>query len=713
MRKWLRGGVFTLLAATVPAQEHQMLVSAWDEAGAYDIARQQFVVTGFGGMTQEWNGLSWNVRPHELLPIESVQVCYDSSQRRLLIVGTQSGVADLVTYRSRGTSWERLSPASAPPARRSFAMAYDEARNELLLFGGFSSFGHADTWTFQGGSWAQRNPAVAPPPMWGGHSMTYDVARQRVLLFGVNAGSPVRNDLWEWDGTNWFQPALGLQPPARSAASFSHDPMRGRTVLFGGLGAIGTLLGDLWEYDGVQWTPMAQGPAAPAARSNAITTFDANRGETLLAGGFDNVDFLTDSWSWNGTRWLLHPGLPKRPPLRSDPMILANPAASGFVLFGGADATHALGDAWLWNGNSWLPQQGTRPSARRWAATCSGLPFSYLFGGIDDLQPGPPQSDFWRWDGLNWQQVAAPNGPSPRIGAAMAFDYAAGQVVLFGGLDLTAFQDTWTFDGISWTPHQLQSSPPPRAFAAMAPDLARSRVVMFGGRPPMNGAMSNDTWLWDGSAWSQAATVGPAGLYTATMDYDPQLQQIVMVSAGGYQRPTQAWSFDGQTWNPLGLPPNTRFFESTRVTGGLLVPSLSIVDLSSVSTFAVAAARTHPYGTPCGAQAPYLSASQWPRIGTGTFTLEVAEAPNGSFVALLGATNSASLSVGPCTLLVAPGQSSQLLSTSANGLALQALPIPNSSAWIGVSLFFQVAALLPQSPTGFALSNGLQITLGT
>ena len=108
-----------------------------------------------------------------------------------------------------------------------------------------------------------------------------------------------------------------------------------------------------------------------------------------------------------------------------------------------------------------------------------------------------------------------------------------------------------------------------------------------------------------------------------------------------------------------------------------------------------------------------MSASQGHRIGNGTFTLEVDEAPNGSFVALLGATNSASLSVGPCTLLVAPGQSSQLLSTSANGLALQALPIPNSSAWIGVSLFFQVAALLPQSPTGFALSNGLHITLGT
>ena len=39
----------------------------------------------------------------------------------------------------------------------------------------------------------------------GYHAMTYDPLRERVVLFGGQAGpaSPMLGDTWEWDGKQW------------------------------------------------------------------------------------------------------------------------------------------------------------------------------------------------------------------------------------------------------------------------------------------------------------------------------------------------------------------------------------------------------------------------------------------------------------------------------------------------------------------------------
>jgi hypothetical protein len=71
-----------------------------------------------------------------------------------------------------------------------------------------------------------------------------------------------------------------------------------------------------------------------------------------------------------------------------------------------------------------------------------------LFGGAGSTGA---LGDTWVYDGVRWQELAAP-GPSPRIGPAMAYDAARDRIVLFGGRRAwpTDLADTWVFDGTSW-----------------------------------------------------------------------------------------------------------------------------------------------------------------------------------------------------------------------------------------------------------------------
>jgi hypothetical protein len=66
-----------------------------------------------------------------------------------------------------------------------------------VLFGGNDD---PRTWAWNGAEWrvvAERGPT--PREM---HAMTYDAARERVVLFGGGTGA---DELWEWDGARWTQ----------------------------------------------------------------------------------------------------------------------------------------------------------------------------------------------------------------------------------------------------------------------------------------------------------------------------------------------------------------------------------------------------------------------------------------------------------------------------------------------------------------------------
>jgi hypothetical protein len=143
-------------------------------------------------------------------------------------------------------------------------MAYDIVRGKTILFGGFSDINDTtlgDMWEWNGTNWTQLSP-VNPPPSRSFFSMTYDSARQRIVIFGggerSSLSSAYLNDTWEWDGTNWTEITPATRPYKRHSHAMAYDPIRQRTVLYGGVFddrpySYGVPV--VWEWDGSNWTP--------------------------------------------------------------------------------------------------------------------------------------------------------------------------------------------------------------------------------------------------------------------------------------------------------------------------------------------------------------------------------------------------------------------------------------------------------------------------
>src|ERR1035438_7380026 len=182
-------------------------------------------------------------------------------------------------------------------------------------------------------------------------------------------------------------------------------------------------------------------------------------------------------------------------------------------------------------------------------------------------------NDTWVWDGSNWAQKSPQTSPSPRFYPAMAYDAAHGQVVMFGGgIGPEFLNDTWVWDGSNWAQKSPQTSPSPRFYPAMAYDAAHGQVVLFGGTGPRTGAASygpalNDTWVWDGSNWTQKSPQSSPRVRDSTaLVYDVVHGQIVLFggfggvdfNSGLSQELNDTWIWDGSNWtekSPQTSPP--------------------------------------------------------------------------------------------------------------------------------------------------------------
>jgi hypothetical protein len=119
------------------------------------------------------------------------------------------------------------------------------------------------------------------------------------------------------------------------------------------------------------------------------------------------------------------------------------------------------------------------------------------------VAPGPAQGLSTAL--LTWSSLSPATSPAARDLAAQVYDPATG-LVLFGGVDSTnTYNDTWTWSGSTWSQTDdtgdvgctgfCTASPAVRVGPAMAFDPATGQLVLFGG---VNGGTTyNDTWDWD------------------------------------------------------------------------------------------------------------------------------------------------------------------------------------------------------------------------
>jgi len=175
-----------------------------------------------------------------------------------------------------GQNWACIDPgnpgggsSTLPPTRTNYGMAYDSLRDRLVLFGGLSSATGMpldDTWEWDisCGVWTQvaQGPGATPAPREGGR-LSYDEARQRIVLYGGTNGVATFPNTWEWDGNSWLLRSPSNAPPPSSDFGFTYDSTRQVSVAFGKLGT--------WDYGPVSPPQVESFPSSCASGAPILT----------------------------------------------------------------------------------------------------------------------------------------------------------------------------------------------------------------------------------------------------------------------------------------------------------------------------------------------------------------------------------------------------------------------------------------------------------
>ena len=229
-----------------------------------------------------------------------------------------------------------------------------------------------------------------------------------------------------------------------------------------------------------------------------------------------------------------------------------------FLLLLGAECIPALAQP------NWVQESpASSPTPRNYAALAYDAAQGQvvLFGGAGE--PGGVCcgyfGDTWVWNGASWTQEFPANSPSARAAFGMDYDAAQGQVVLFGGSSGSGdLNDTWGWNGTNWTQLNPANSPSARAAFSMVYDAAQGQIVLFGG---LNGTGDlNDTWVWNGTNWTQLSpATSPPARSDFDMAYDTVHGQVVLfggIGEGVFLGDT--WVWNGTNWTqefPATSPP--------------------------------------------------------------------------------------------------------------------------------------------------------------
>lgn len=473
------------------------------------------------------------------------------------------------TWEWTGSRWVPVYPAHSPSARNTHAMVYDSARQRVVLFGGRVGTNTAlnDTWAFDGTDWTELHPAASPSPR-SLPGAAYDSARDRIVLFGgtsisvasdgTTATFGILKDTWEFDGTTWTQ--VLTDGPEVGKPTLVYDPIRKQTIMLGIDKAEKTLM-YAWDPAALKWTPLTPS-TLPACANEGVMTFRASTGTVLYTGGIcSNSTGIEDTYEWNGENWTqVTLAVPAGRYLGES--IAYDPDRQVVFIFGGAASngglnpgTYVYTDAtWSSVGDSVYPA----PRSLFSFVTDPKRNVIYLFGGQNGVIHF---SDFWSYQNGQFRPIIEDPAPTNCTTPLGVYDTDREKLVI-----VCATGATWE-RGDAWTQYdQTKTQPPTRAFSSIAYDQALKKTVLFGG---FNGDYLNQTWLYDGTTWTQVKKNLPPSRVLASMWFDPTLKKTVIYGGLGrassndrVTRFSDMWTFDGNGWTelkPNGGTPGQRY----------------------------------------------------------------------------------------------------------------------------------------------------------
>ena len=332
-----------------------------------------------------------------------------------------------------------------------------------------------------------------------------------------------------------------ISPPPLYGASMVFDPVNNVVVLFGGCGTTACpASAQTWEYTGGAWTNVTSQSAQPPARAFAGFVWDSRDGYGLLFGGRTGNRSLNDTWSFVAGTW----------------------------------------------SNLSAPTGAPSP---RWGASMTfdrSDNFVLLFGGC--ASPTCPDGDTWSYHGGTWKNLTATAGvpPSPRYGAALAYDQGDGYAFLVDGCNATVcpLNDSYEFSAGKWALGPPAPVPPARAFASLVYDAIENATYLVGGNG--TGGPRADTWKWSGGRWANVTTIlGPGP--SARDALADLATSYVTVGAAAHKWPYLLFfGGDPKGCAPCGGPAasDTWVLEPTLTASGSVLPT--VVEVGQPTTFA-------------------------------------------------------------------------------------------------------------------------------
>ena len=504
--------------------------------------------------TWEWDGANWIQKNPVVNPAarSGNAMVYDIARKRIVMFGGDTGTLNNETWEWDGTNWTQAKgPESAtctgscicatetcPAAQNRHSMSYDSARGKVVMFK------KDETWEWDGVNWTQKYPLTEPTARYM-NTMTYNSISGKTILFGgyytTSPDFTYYNEIWEWDGNNWTQMKTTTKPSPRSKHAMTYDTAREKVVLFGGSHGGN----ETWEWNGSGWTQ--KNPANnPSARSSHAMTYDIIREKTVLFGGYVGSAPNSETWEWDGTNWTqIYPT--NKPSERNDHEMAYDIVRGKVVLFGGFNGSLSSNETWEWDGVNWIQIKGSASATCEGECVCtydtcptkrndpamvfdSTLGKIVLFGGYT---VNGYDDETWEWDGVNWTRISPAIKPIGRSGHAMTYDSSRARTILFGGFTGGAFSnDTWELGEGEWKFNNIGESPPVLLNSALVYDAVHERSVLFGGASEIN--TYDETWLFNSGGNDRAGQIINVLWESAGITDNENIQSLsVFFNAGG------------------------------------------------------------------------------------------------------------------------------------------------------------------------------------
>ena len=298
------------------------LQAAWNELGgipsargrpamAYDSAHDRMVLFGGAVSSGIYSDETWvyNLNDNTWLnatdenPKPSARwghsMVYDSTHDRTVLFGGEDDIGhsnETWIFNLNDNTWTNITPSVGPAGRMMHAMAYDSTRERVVLFGGdppgTGGF-YSDTWILNltDNSWTEVSPNPNPGEYFG-HSLVYDSAHDRMVLFGDD-------DTWIYNFTDntWTKVDSGSGPNLKHH-SMAYDAVHEVSIMFGGYNS--GYFDNTWTYNLTDnsWTEVDSG-SGPSGRYGHSMAYDSAHGVMVMFGGNNDGNYLGDMWKFS------------------------------------------------------------------------------------------------------------------------------------------------------------------------------------------------------------------------------------------------------------------------------------------------------------------------------------------------------------------------------------------------------------------------------